>query len=254
MIPNQQVASDSGSSCPVCGGTGWEVRWEAAEGYPKMLEFARPCPKCRGERRSHDRTGIPLQFYDADVSKFKFETYETDVSRLKALILNFFNSWERWRSAGKGLYLWSTTPGSGKTFLACSLARSLMVRYDLKMRFITAPDYLDLVGNSYKRQQGAPDESQIFRSCDLLVLDDLGAQKSGEWQGQELFRLINERMENGGITLFTSNESPEKMHLDSRTIDRILKASVVLQMPEEGIRQKRAQEEQQNFIRQALGY
>ena len=69
-----------------------------------------------------------------------------------------------------------------------------------------------------------------------------------------MFRLINERMENGGITLFTSNESPEKLHLDSRTIDRILKASVVLQMPEEGIRQKRAQEEQQNFIRQALGY
>lgn len=62
---------------------------------------------------------------------------------------------------GKGLYLWSNTPGSGKTFLSCCLARSLMVKYDLQMRFITAPAYIDTVGESIKRARGEEDRSKV---------------------------------------------------------------------------------------------
>ena len=40
-------------------------------------------------------------------------------------------------------------PGSGKTFLACCMAKSVMIKYDLQMRFITAPDYLKTVGDNF---------------------------------------------------------------------------------------------------------
>lgn len=171
-----------------------------------------------------------------------------NLDKLQQVVRSFVDNYGKWKEAGKGLYLWSKTPGSGKTFLSCCVAKSAMMKNNLKMRFITTPDYLAKVGDSYKRQQGSLDESQIYRDCALLVLDDLGTQKNGDWQEQELFRLINERLNTGCITIFTANMAPEELKIDNRTIDRIRKSSIVLQMPEESIRLKKAQEEQERFL------
>ena len=72
--------------------------------------------------------------------KFDFDIYQRDMSKLRDLCTTFLNHFQKWEMAGKGLYLWSKTPGSGKTFLACCLAKSVMMKYDLQMRFVTAPD------------------------------------------------------------------------------------------------------------------
>ena len=137
--------------------------------------------------------------------------------------------------------------------LPCLLpARSLMIKYDLQMRFITAPDYIDMVGEKIKRARGEEDQTKVFHECDVLVLDDIGAQSGGEWQRQEIFRLVNDRMETGKITIYTSNMSTDSLNVDSRTRDRIVKASVELQMPEESLRRKKAEMEQQQFLREVL--
>ena len=249
MNHTQNQASGSGDKCPVCGGTGWELYEKMVDGYDTPLEYSRPCSRCKGIRRVKDETGIPPQFCEADIYKFDFDAYNQDMSRFKKVVWWFFENFETCVKSGKGLYLWSKTPGSGKTFLSCCVARSLMVKYDLRMRFVTAPDYLAAVGESYKKQEGMTDKSQVFRECALLVLDDLGTQKTGDWQQQELFRLINERSNAGKLIIFTSNMLPEKLNVDSRTIDRIRKMSIVLQMPEESIRLKKAQAEQNEFLR-----
>lgn len=94
---------------------------------------------------------------------------------------------------------------------------------------------------------------EIFRNCSLLVLDDIGAQKNGDWQEQEIFRLIDSRTAPGKITLFTSNMQPEDLNLNSRTVDRIRRCSIVLQMPEESIRRRKAEAEQERFLHEVLG-
>ena len=127
-----------------------------------------------------------------------------------------------------------------------------MMKYDLQMRFITAPDYISVVGDSYKRERGELDSSEVYRECKLLVLDDIGAQADKDWQRQELFRLINKRMEDGNVTIYTSNMSTDNLNVDARTRDRIVKASVELQMPEESLRRKKAEMEQQQFLREVL--
>ena len=43
--------------------------------------------------------------------------------------------------------------------------------------------------------------------------------------------------------------TPENLNVDDRTIDRIIKSSVVIQMPEESIRRKTAGEEQISLLR-----
>lgn len=241
--------------CPVCHGTGWELYTATVFDYgePEDVEFARKCTKCRGIRRREDKTGVPEQFHDADMGKFDFDAYSGGSGKIQNLCRSFVEDFKKWENAGKGIYLWSKTPGSGKTFLASCMAKSIMMMQDLQMRFITAPDYLSIVGDSYKRERGQEDESEIYRTCRLLVMDDIGAQKDGEWQGQEMFRIINSRMENGMVTIYTSNIPPDKLSLSDRTKDRIIKMSVVIQMPEESIRRKRASSEQSRFLESVLG-
>lgn len=239
--------------CPVCRGTGYETVLEKAAGYEYPLEFAQPCTKCKGERRMQDLTGVPPQLHDADLSKFRFDFYSRDIGNLKKIAEDFLKNYrKRWEKFGKGLYLWSETPGSGKTFLSCCLGKSAMIKHDLQMRFVTVPDYLAKVGESYKRQPGEYDESEVYRECDLLIFDDIGAQKNGEWQSQEVFRIINKRLNADKVIIFTSNKPPESLNLDSRTIGRIVKKSIVLQMPEESIRDREAREEQEDFLRDIL--
>ena len=251
-MSNQVAASGSGSSCPVCGGSGWELYAASVEGYGTPLEFARPCSKCQAERYSRSRTGVPPQFQDADLSKFKFNIYSRNMEKLEKLARNFFSRFREWESAGKGLYLWSRTPGSGKTFLSCCLGKSIMMRYNLRMRFVTVPNYLAAVTASYKRESGTIDESQIYRDCALLVFDDMGTQKSGEWQDQEIFRIVNDRFNAGKVTLYTANMPPEDLNVNARLIDRIAKSSIVIQLPEESIRQKQATAEQEDFLSRML--
>lgn len=252
MEHNQEAVLNS-DVCPVCGGTGYELYRQKVDGYKTSAEFARPCTRCRTERRLQDITGVPPQFRDADLNKFGFGSYSHDMGNLRKIAEDFLRNYrERWEKSGKGLYLWSKTPGSGKTFLSCCIGKTVMIKHDLQMRFITVPDYLVKVGESYKRQQGEYDESAVYRECDLLIFDDIGSQKSGEWQQQEIFRIINERLNTRKTIIFTSNMCPEDLNLNDRIIDRIMKNSVVLQMPEEAIRRKEAKEEQDSFLRDIL--
>lgn len=250
-MQDRQRQSNSGE-CPVCHGTGWEITLEILEGYREPLALAKRCSRCKGKRYINDQTGIPPEYCNADLSKFDFSVYRQNMGKMAKIFNDFVENFDRWEKQGKGLYLWSETPGSGKTFLSCCLARSLMVKYGLQMRFITAPDYIDVVGEKIKRTRGEADPSQIYRKCKVLVLDDLGAQVGNDWQKQEMFRLVNSRMEEGNITIFTSNFDANDLNVDARTKDRIIKSSIVLQMPEESIRRKKADMEQQRFLQDVL--
>lgn len=248
---NQQAVSNYGNDCPICHGTGWEL-YDAGEipGYGEAHTFVKRCTSCAGIRRSSDITGVPPQFSDADLSKFGFEIYSKDTANLKKLIQYYYDKFDKY---GKNLFLWSKTPGSGKTFLACCLGKSVMMRYDLKMRFITVPDYLAMVGDSYNRERGERDKSQVYRKCDLLIFDDIGSQKKGEWHEQEIFRLVNERLNNGKITIYTSNMPPEVLNVNDRTISRIKNNTLIVMMPEESIRDKKSKAEQETYLIELFG-
>ena len=157
---------------------------------------------------------------------------------------------DRWVKANKGLYLWSKVPGSGKLSVVVS-GTSVAIKYDLQMRCVTAADYLAAVGASYKFD--VIDSSAVYRSCSLLVLDDIGSQKQGDWQNQELYRLINTRLLDGLTTIYTSNYPIDQLNVDERIKSRILRQSIVLQMPEKSIRNQQAQEQQSKFLADIIG-
>jgi len=253
-------ATDSTDECPKCKGTGWySYLKDAPDDYPlgpdgkKMkLIYADRCD-CNYRQRNEtytDQTGVPSIYRDADLNKFNFKTYRnTDVSeRMYKIIWNFWREFEEWKTQGKGLYLWSKSPGSGKTYLASCIGKSLMMKYDLQMRFITVTDYLNLVAESFKRDRGDYDQSSVYRTCRILVLDDIGTQPSKEWYENELFRLIDYRLKESLITIYTSNFPVEELNVADRLIDRICSTSISIHFPEENIRQSKNREKQDKFL------
>lgn len=264
--PNQNPLSNT--VCPTCKGNGWILYKPDSRLFYDIYgdteiepnEYAKPCPDCHGGKNQRyrdanekDLTGVPEAFRFADISKFKYDVYAADTRMLKRIVKSFVEDYEKWENEGRGLYIWSAMPGSGKTFLASCLGKSIMVSKDRKFRFISTPDYLALVGESYKRERGEADPSEVYRTCELLVLDDIGAQMSKEWQQQELFRLIDMRMKAQKITIYTSNHPTQSLNVDDRIKSRISAMSVMIQMPEESVREKQAADNRKDFLDRVLG-
>lgn len=263
-ITNTESASIS--VCKKCKGTGRiiytpdarEFEWLYGSSGIEPQPFVKECPDCKGKfnkyNNSEDMTNVPDLMREADITKFDFGKYSKDMSNLKAVVEDFVFNFKKWQGQGKGLYLWSKTPGSGKTFLACCIGKSVMCKYNLRFKFITVPDYIDRVSDriSISKAGGFDDPSKIYRDCELLVFDDIGAQLGKEWQQTEIFKLVNERQAKGLVTIYTSNLHFDNLNIDERAKSRIMRSSICIQMPEESIRSKLAEEEQEEFLRGIL--
>jgi DNA replication protein DnaC len=77
---------------------------------------------------------------------------------------------------------------------------------------------------------------QRVKTCDLLVLDDLGAEHKTGWAEATLFSIVYERDMHNRLLLITSNISPRQ--LSERTRDRIYGKSEVIQMPDVSYRSR----------------
>lgn len=167
---------------------------------------------------------------------------------IRKIAASFFRDFEKWQDDALGLYLWSNIRGSGKTMLACALSNSLMIKLGISVRFVTVPDYLEYLKRSFSRKPEETDHARQYRECDLLVLDDFGAEKNGEWQNQELFRLVDYRYTRRLPLIVTANSPVNQLECNARIVDRLYDMTVMLHLPEEGIRARKADERKQRFL------
>jgi DNA replication protein DnaC len=115
--------------------------------------------------------------------------------------------------------------GCGKTHLAAAIANERLDRGD-RVAFANVPDLLDELRAGY-----APDArrrfDQVFRQLlevPVLVLDDLGAQKSSPWAEEKLYQLLNHRHLARSFTVITTNQKPSEM--ERRIASRIADTEV----------------------------
>lgn len=118
-------------------------------------------------------------------------------------------------SAGRGLYIWSEGVGNGKTSWACKILsyyfRKIAFKSGLENEglYIYLPTFLDDLRTSYGEEPD-PDFIELLsmiRECKLLIVDDIGAEKSSEWVNERLLSIINNRVMRGLSTIYTSNIS-----------------------------------------------
>ena len=115
---------------------------------------------------------------------------------------------------GEGLYIWSSNTGNGKTSWACKIMgyyfRKIAFSSGLENEglYIYLPTFLDDLRNSYNNPSPEFDkELEMVKSCKLLIIDDIGAERVTEWVRERIVSIINTRSSNGLATIYTSNLS-----------------------------------------------
>lgn len=109
--------------------------------------------------------------------------------------------------------------GTGKTWVALALARSLLVEDSTPVMFITAPDLLAELRPSGVIEHAGLELAQ-FKTTPILVIDDLGTEKLTTWGEEQFYRLANARAADRLPMIVTSNNTgPE---LRARYGDRII--------------------------------
>jgi DNA replication protein DnaC len=112
------------------------------------------------------------------------------------------------QASRESIFLTGNT-GCGKTHLAISILRDATVTSPLAGYFITVPEMLMKIRSSFSNQSGETEEEIVKRFADyeVLVLDDLGSEKSTEYSITTLFLILDRRDRYNKRTIVTSNLS-----------------------------------------------
>ncbi len=190
--------SDSDSAqdtCPRCGGSGWE-QMENAESVRRCACFEAE----RVERLLVDAR-IPKRYEHCDLESYM--PNDLSQKKAKADVARFL---ERYPLIDVGL-LFLGNCGVGKTHLAVSVLKQVIVeKHDVGL-FYDFRDLLREIQSSWNSVAQAS-ELEVLRpvlAADVLVLDELGANKPTEWVRDTIAHIINCRYNDKKLTIFTSN-------------------------------------------------
>lgn len=182
--------------------------------------------------------------------EYHAKTFKNDKGLCADLIniaKNFVNDFKKYRAKGKGLTFYGGV-GNGKTYASACIANALTDK-GYKCAILSFPYIL----NRLKAERNPQEYIDELLSFDLLVIDDLGVERSTEFANEQIFNIINSFYINKKTCIFTTNlTSDELLNTSdlskSRGYDRILEMTVPIQSKGESIRKRRAIEDYRQDI------
>ena len=217
------------SNCP--GIIDCQNRFEGHVLYPekkgKQIIFSyAPC-KYEKERREKEANRMTR---DKELALASLKDIDkTDSKRLEVLkwIGNFATKYDR-STYHKGLYLHGTF-GCGKTYMISALFNELS-----KKRITTEIVYFpELLRDLKSDFDSFSDRIDYLENVDLLLIDDIGAEKVTEWSRDEILgTILQHRMNNYKTTFFTSNLNIDELEqhlIISSNIDEKVKARRIIE-------------------------
>lgn len=247
--------------CEKCRDTGWEMVKE-----PDGHEFCREC-SC-GYLQRYRLNGrlkfatIPKEFEGQTVDNFQTDCYSTAANRelaamAQTIAKRYVEKFDEIQETGKGLYFYSRVKGSGKTRLAVSIANDLIEKKFIQAKFATTIQILDQIkatwGGISKNEESEQKLIHDIVSVPVLVIDDIGVEAVKDWINERFYNILNGRMIEKRVTIFTSNCKIEELNFDDRITNRIVKMALPVQFPDESIRTAIARKENDDLLDRLLG-
>jgi DNA replication protein DnaC len=184
-------------ACPLCDDTGWK---------PIDVDGVRQVTRCDcwRDRVGHERladANIPKRYQHCTLANFTAynESLEQAVAKATAVADGFPVS-------TRGLLL-EGQPGVGKTHLAVAVLKQIIRTSGARGLFYDTRDLLRVIRSTYEPSIHTT-ELEILRPvmvADVLVLDDLGAEKTSDWVEETMNLIVNTRYNERRLTLFTTN-------------------------------------------------
>ena len=192
-VPGPRILT---ASCGLCM-DGW-IYEQRANGDRSARECA-----CRSEVRfaaQLRRASLPDRYLTASFESYRPAAPSQQAALIKARGLA--NAWPGER--GRGLALIGPV-GTGKTHLAVSMLRVMLTR-GATCRFCNVKRVLDEIKETFTNRERA--EADILRpifAADVVVFDELGAERYTDWTKDIVEKLINTRYDDNKATTVTSN-------------------------------------------------
>jgi DNA replication protein DnaC len=189
--------------CPICEGVGL-VRVVDVTG--KWVSRPCQCQQAEREERRIAAARIPQRYHDCTLDTYEIY-HGADRSLAEALFQarRFVEEYPA-GTAGKGL-LFTGSIGVGKTHLAVGVLQRLVRERGVKGLFCDYRELLKNIQNSYNAQVNTT-ELELLKpvfAAEVLVLDDLGAQKPNDWVWDTVALVLNTRYNDRLTTIVTTN-------------------------------------------------
>lgn len=170
------------------------------------VPFACGCVRCAQERAQTERFGrvaIPRRYENARVADYKVSCEAQRVA--KAEVVDFCRNIGARLQHGDSLIFFGGS-GTGKTFLACAIARRAVAE-GFSALFIKARALVSDIRSSWRKDSCLTEKDVIdrFVGVDLLIIDEVGAQFGTPGEALHLFDVIGERYAQMKSTILLSN-------------------------------------------------
>ena len=196
--------------CAVCDDTGWKP--VTVEGVRRVVRC--DCWQSEHTRRLVEEARIPPRYRRCDFDTFLVYRENEKLTNAVLAVKRFANSFP---NVSKGLCLIGPH-GIGKTHLAVAAMRTVLANGNQAV-FYEVSDLLRLIRSTYNpvTKTAEMEILQPLLTTQLLVLDDVGKEKTSEWVEETMTFIVNTRYNHRLTTIFTSNyeDNPDAEALDS---------------------------------------
>jgi len=193
MGVGEESASET-TVCPRCGGTGWIIIDDKA--------YRCDCYESLRLDLLLSEASIPARYSHCNLREFN--DYNLSLARAKALAFEFVKSYPASR---EGL-LFMGGCGVGKTHLAVGIIKELVSTKAVPCLFCDFRALLEEIRETYSERGEGPSESDILEpvlETPVVVLDDLGAEKTTDWVLDRLGYIISYRYNHEKTMIITTN-------------------------------------------------
>lgn len=151
---------------------------------------------------------------------------------------------------GESFMFWGEA-GNGKSHLAAAIANELKALGKIVV-FISMPDLLAKIKATFNKKS-QDSESQIMKAlqqAELIIIDDIGAEKVSDWVQEVIFRIVDGRYKMMKPIFVTSNLEPKELaeRIGKRAYDRLVEISQPIKNDASSYRREKAKARMEAFL------
>lgn len=171
-----------------------------------------------------------MGFPESEMSRWTFAADDKQDPKISGIMKNYADNFETMKEKAKGLLLYGSV-GTGKSFHAACVVNDLIDKgYPCLMT-----NFSRLVNTISGMYDGKQEYIDGLNKFDLLVIDDLSAERDTEFMNEIVFTIIDSRYRAGLPIIVTTNLTAEEIKNPAdirkqRTYSRLLEMTIPIEV------------------------
>ena len=198
-----------------------------------------PCVKKRLAVEAYTSAGLGKGLMDKSFENFSLQYYSgEDRTRMETILASCKKYAQTFDENARSLLFMGKT-GLGKTHLSAAIAGAVAMK-GYRVLYETSQKLFDTYEAARFGRENAPDTDK-YVNCDLLIIDDLGAECGSQYTAATFFNLLNTRLIEGKPILINTNLNRPQLEkaYGERVLSRLLGEFRVLLFTGKDVRMQR---------------